>query len=999
MLRVVTLGGLWAERDGVAVASLKARRRPLALLAFVAASGDRGVHRDRIAALFWPESDEGSASNAMRQTLHVLRRESGQSDLFLGTTELRLNAQAAVVDAEEFEAAAARGDAVTADALYSGAFLDGIRIEGAPDLEHWIESRRAALEARQRSVLEVLAARAREDGDHHAAVGYCRRRAALVPLDAVAAMDLMRALVAVGDCDGALQHASLHARLREHEIGASADPDVVALAAELAHRRSASRERAPEDHREASASSRRPPVAGPVALQVSAQPDDPGDAGIRLETKDPTRAIHNGLPSQSLAAWHGSIRRRLPPRAGAAAAIASLLVLGGAALELAPDRDVRAVRGEVPSTVAVFPFGVTDTSLAFLREGMVDLLAHDLTGEAGPRALQPRLTLGAGGLSEEEAIATAQRLGASHVIRGTVVGTAAHVVVTATMLPVLGASGGGSPVDAKAEGPVDSLGGVVDRLVAQLLAARAGEGRTRLPDLARRPLPALRAYLSGQNAYRGGKLAQAGAHFREAVELDSTFALASLGLARSGAFTALGGSWRADSVMLRAYGLRRALAPRDRALFDALVGPIDPAPRTAGQRLATWRHALEQASDDLEALYGYADHLFHEGEYLGIPQARETARAMFERAVALDSNFALPLGHLLELAAADGDTARMRAIGARYAALAPTAAPEAAGYVAWRSATARGDSSELRRLRGQFGTMPTQSLDRIVSFAQLDGGVGMSDADRAAAVLVGRSDVPLRRTSSLFVAHTLHLNRRRWNAARATRAMLRALEPVGPGLIAHLTDTRVLAITDELFAGEQSGEGATAVATLRAELRGERTRVSGEPKERAAYASRVCAVGLWDAAHGAADAARAAASRLRVLSPQDSAAHFAADPALCVAMLDAWVASAERRPEAPARLAALDSVMALGPRGFGAQFGNLIVASLAERSGDVNRALRAAARRRHYPADGAVYLSAYLRLEARLAASLGDADRARAARQHLGRLEGMPYSAGAPAQP
>ena len=42
-----------------------------------------------------------------------------------------------------------------------------------------------------------------------------------------------------------------------------------------------------------------------------------------------------------------------------------------------------------PNVVAVLPFRVTgaDSSLANLREGIVDLLAADLTGECGPRAI------------------------------------------------------------------------------------------------------------------------------------------------------------------------------------------------------------------------------------------------------------------------------------------------------------------------------------------------------------------------------------------------------------------------------------------------------------------------------------------------------------------------------------------------------------------------------------------------------------------------------------
>ena len=80
-------------------------------------------------------------------------------------------------------------------------------------------------------------------------------------------------------------------------------------------------------------------------------------------------------------------------------------------------------------------------------------------------------------------------------------------------------------------GEPDSLMTLVDRLAAQLLAGSTGEGRHRLEKLTSTSLPALRAYLAGQSAYRRGAYVQSIADFQRALEHDSSFVLAAIALA------------------------------------------------------------------------------------------------------------------------------------------------------------------------------------------------------------------------------------------------------------------------------------------------------------------------------------------------------------------------------------------------------------------------------------------------------------------------------------
>lgn len=74
----LTLLGPWDLRgpDGEKVRSVVSQPKRLCLLAYLALSGEP-VSRSTLVALFWPESDEDRARNALSQALHYLRRSLG----------------------------------------------------------------------------------------------------------------------------------------------------------------------------------------------------------------------------------------------------------------------------------------------------------------------------------------------------------------------------------------------------------------------------------------------------------------------------------------------------------------------------------------------------------------------------------------------------------------------------------------------------------------------------------------------------------------------------------------------------------------------------------------------------------------------------------------------------------------------------------------------------------------------------------------------------------
>ena len=199
--------------------------RRLALLAVLAASGERGCSRDRLLLLFWPDASQQRARHSLEQLLYTMRKSMGES-LFAGVNPLRLNPTIMTSDVEDFERALAEGDLETAIGHYHGPFLDGFYLSDSPEFEQWMISERARLEAEYTGALERLAQAAESAGDHETAVGWWRKLSDTDSLSGRHAVGLMRALANVGDHAAALRHAEQYERLVEQELGTRMGPEI-----------------------------------------------------------------------------------------------------------------------------------------------------------------------------------------------------------------------------------------------------------------------------------------------------------------------------------------------------------------------------------------------------------------------------------------------------------------------------------------------------------------------------------------------------------------------------------------------------------------------------------------------------------------------------------------------------------------------------------------------------------------------------------------------------
>src|SRR6266705_2490670 len=232
MLELRTFGGLSLEANGAPLRGAAAQRKTLALLALLARH-PRGLSRDKLIAYLWSETDAEHGRSLLRQACYALRRDLPANDLFLGSSELRLNPAVVTSDVQVFDDALQRGDPAAAVDRYSGPFLDGFYLTEASEFERWLETERAQLAKQFRDALETLAREATARGDHRAAADWWRRLTALDPLSSHAALGLMTALVAGGESAEAIKHARVHEAFLRQELGTAPDAALLTLVKQL----------------------------------------------------------------------------------------------------------------------------------------------------------------------------------------------------------------------------------------------------------------------------------------------------------------------------------------------------------------------------------------------------------------------------------------------------------------------------------------------------------------------------------------------------------------------------------------------------------------------------------------------------------------------------------------------------------------------------------------------------------------------------------------------
>ena len=364
---------------------------------------------------------------------------------------------------------------------------------------------------------------------------------------------------------------------------------------------------------------------------------------------------------------------------GVAAALAAAALIG----TLVRSRGAGTPELDV-SLVAVAPFDVLDSKLGLWREGMVDLLSRNLDGAGPLRTVSPAVIVRRwrGRADPESAAELGRRTGAGLALYGSLLTSGRDSVrVRATLLDVKRQS----PLEewelVEVADRMDRLG---DSLTFRLLR---GLGRTRpigsvrLAGFGSSSVPAVKAFLQGEQHLRRSEWDSALGYYERAIRLDTTFPLAlrraslALGWIRTG-FDSL-----STEYALRAGAANRGLPPRDSllvasdSLFAALLkaGALgfraDSNWSTQLRRLyATLRHLTSVYPEDPDAWMNLGEADNHLGPFMG--RTPEEQLQAFDRAIELDSAYAPSYLHPIELSAMRGADA-MRKYLRPYLALGP----------------------------------------------------------------------------------------------------------------------------------------------------------------------------------------------------------------------------------------------------------------------------------------------------------------------------------------
>jgi eukaryotic-like serine/threonine-protein kinase len=649
MLHLKTFGGLSVDIDGSPGTGAAQQRKTLALLALIAASGQRGLSRDKLIASLWPETDAEHGRGLLKQACYALRRDLHAPDLFLGSLQLRLNPAVISSDVESFACALEENDPTRAVSFYAAPFLDGFFLNDGGEFEDWAETERARLASQYRAALEMLSAEATRRGEHRTAADGWRRVLELDPMSSPAALGLMQALDDAGEHAEALRRGEAHGELLRLELG-NDPPAELSQWIEQHHHLAGNGIHGSGVAGNGAGLSNQPPAARPAAADRFTTPGE--------DAASPRRPIL-------------AVRRWVA--AGGLAALAAAGILLSRTRPVAPTD---------PNLLAIAPFDVLDPSLQIWHEGLVDILSRDLDG-AGPLRTVPQ-TVGLkrwhGRADRVSAEGFGHRMGAGLVVFGSVRKARDTVSLRATVLDLVRHR---AEPDLEVKGDTADIGDLADSLgvrILQLLGQDRAIGAVRRVSIGSRSLPALKAFLYGEQFYRRGLWDSALVYYANAIAQDSTFGIAyrRMDLALSwGPVSAP--AYRSDGEYLRkSVRLSRGLSPKDSMLIavdSSLIAAddaTDPADliRFKYRALSTLEEAVRRYPGDPEVWLDLGEARFHQPAPLGGVPA--PALEAFDHAIALDSGFAPAYEHTVRLAIQLNRPDLARKYAAAYLRLDPT---------------------------------------------------------------------------------------------------------------------------------------------------------------------------------------------------------------------------------------------------------------------------------------------------------------------------------------
>jgi serine/threonine-protein kinase len=314
-----------------------------------------------------------------------------------------------------------------------------------------------------------------------------------------------------------------------------------------------------------------------------------------------------------------------------------------------------------PNLLAVVPFDVSDPALAVWSEGVVDFLSRTLDGAGVLRSVAPSLVVAGwkGRSDRASATAVAQRVGAGLAVTGNLSRRGPDSVdIRAVLLDIAGGSVLG---EVTVGGPENRVGELVDSLgigLLRILSRARPVAAVRRSTIGSAPLPALKAFLRGEQFYRQAQFDSAIAAYAEAIDRDSTLAFAYYRMGEVLGWSPATAAAYApyDTYLAQAHVHNRGLGERDSLIIAADSAWLHagsaydsgiPRPDLFQLTFSRLDQLVRTYPRDPEAWFELGERLTHTPSGLGrdLPGALNA----FDRSIALDSSFVPPWEHVLEL--------------------------------------------------------------------------------------------------------------------------------------------------------------------------------------------------------------------------------------------------------------------------------------------------------------------------------------------------------------
>jgi tetratricopeptide (TPR) repeat protein len=237
-------------------------------------------------------------------------------------------------------------------------------------------------------------------------------------------------------------------------------------------------------------------------------------------------------------------------------------------------------------------------------------------------------------------------------------------------------------------------------------AGRTGAADVQADAITTSSMPAMRAYLEGEQHYRKGQFPEAVQSFEQAVALDSTFAIALVELADSYGWLESSGSQRAQEVGRLAFAQRQRLSPR----YQFVMTGWEALNRRSADGIPSLKAAVRKYPDDARVWFLLADTYIHAGG--ATYRTDDELWEALQRATALDPGFAPYLVHLAEQAIIRGDSVAARKALDQYVKL--TGSDDDLRYIRLAIPIVLGTDQEAAAATKAAANLPAQQIDHFL---------------------------------------------------------------------------------------------------------------------------------------------------------------------------------------------------------------------------------------------------------------------------------------------